>query len=135
MPITLTAPVTTPTVTLTLRASMVQGIVPQTSFVQQVHIAHGGRSFVFSPGFVPVQQTVLTLDVRNLFEDDEDGYSGYTSLTNCIITTMQGSVALATLIDADGEGYTVRYLSGLESFREEQKGQWSGQLAFRVEPS
>ena len=134
MPITLAYPSTNPTAIVTLRASLAALVSPQLSFVQQVHVAAGGKSFVFSPNSTPVENHILPLDLINLFETDEDGFSGFATLRAFIRTTLQASANLCRLTDEDMDTYVVRYLSGLESMREGFFQQWSGQLIFRVEP-
>lgn len=137
MPLVLSHPTTSPTTTITLREAWVSLTNPQTTPVQHVHISQGGHSFVFSPGGATVvQNTVLPVAILNLHEDDEEGFSGYTTLRTFIITTLEWSKNFCRLVDPDGTAYaSVRYAHGLESMTEGIQGLWSGTLTFRVEPA
>lgn len=132
----LSHPTTSPTTTLTFLPSLVSLTNPQRTFVQHFHVATGGNSYVFSPGGATlVSNQILPVDIRWLPEDDGGGYTGWAALRTFIRTTLEAAKEFCTLVDPDGDSYTVRYLRGVESMVEVQLERWSGTLVFRQEPS
>ena len=133
MPLVFTYPVTSPTITITLQSVFAQLVNPRATVVQSVHLAQGGKAFVFTPGGTPVVNRVLPVDIRSLPEANAGGYTGWAALNTFLVTTLQGAKFPCTLLDPDGTSYIVRFLEGLDSMTEVQFERWSGQLLFRQE--
>lgn len=133
MSFVLTFPVTTPTTTLTLKSVFVSLTNVQATPVQILHVAQGGRMFVFSPGTTPFINRLLPLEIRSLHEANDGSFTGWAALNTFILTTLLGSTNPFHLVDPDGTAYNVRYVRGLENMQEVQQGRWSGTLLFREE--
>lgn len=97
------------------------------------------RKLVSSDGTVRILEVSTTDDrfIRVTIEQlplaDDGSFHGYTSLRTFLLTTLNWAQTTATLTDADGDSWTVRYWDTLFALREVKKDVFSGVLLFRVE--
>ena len=130
----LTHPVSGPTTTVTLNPAFARLVNPQATPIQMVHVAQGGKAFVFTPGGAPVINRVLPVEIRNLHEANEGSNTGWAAVLAFLLNTLQGARNQCRLTDPDGTSYVARFMSGLETITEVQLGRFSGTLTFREDP-
>jgi hypothetical protein len=116
------------TATVELNPALVVVQHEQIAPIQRVAEVESGELWVFE--LSSTRRQALEVQVTDLHEADSGGLSGYTSLKAFIQTTLNYSASTLDLTHTDGDLWTVRYLSGLQTFREGLYQRWTGQLTF-----
>lgn len=105
--------------------------------IQRVHVAESGQLWVYEvssniPLILPLEFEDIPTDTRT------DGVvtHGYDDLVSFLTHTLVFSRENFNINDADGNVYYVKYITGLETFREgegrsQRAGHWTGTLTLR----
>ena len=124
-------------VSVSFLPTLVRMVQPQFTPLQKVNIAIGGQIHVFQ--YSSNEPLAWPLDITDLPYDTQASQrlpqrtAGFMDLLSFIRTTVNYSEKVFTVLVPDGQIETVRYLKGLEQFRE-AAGQtnraqfWTGQL-------
>ena len=104
---------------------------------QRVHVAEAGHLWVYEVS--SNVELVLPMEFQDIPTDASDTgviTHGYDDLVSFITTTLVFSRENFSVTDADGHSYFVKYMSGLETFREaegrsQRAGHWTGTLTLR----
>ena len=125
-----------PTSTLTFNPTLVKLVQPQPQPIQMRRRSLSGKIYVFTLS-TNIEES-LPCEFEDLHESDIAGLSGFNSLDTFIRTTVAFSSNTFDLDDPDGDQYTVRYMGGLESFREAEGRsrvgtRWTGTILLEVE--
>lgn len=112
-------------------------VQPPNSRPYQVQVAAmSGRLYTIEES--PNREQIVRMTLSALHEQAESGFDGMIRLRNFLETTLSYSLENCDLTDADGETWTVQYLSGIENIREDGGGRaaaferFSGVLQWRV---
>lgn len=117
--------------------ALVQVTQPRFAPLQRLHLAESGQVWVYQlSSNVELELPIDFLDIPTADETTPAVTAGYDTLYNWLASTTQWSRLPWTLTDADGDSYAVRYMGGIESFREaigrsQKMDRWTGTILVR----